>query len=128
MRIHQFNVSPSLPERLEPLRDLAHNLYFSWNPQVVDLFIRLDRELWEKTGHNPVRLIGNVSQKRLAEAADDDGYVATLESVYSTFRHNLRTAMPKRGIMPRFIQGIVNELREIEQSKGRTEEKGQGGY
>jgi glycogen phosphorylase len=77
--IRTFNVSPSLPASLEPLRKLAYNLYWDWNTEIKELFKRLDRELWETTRHNPVALLSRVSQARLQEAASDDGFLAHME-------------------------------------------------
>jgi starch phosphorylase len=91
MKIHTFQVHASLPPRLEKLQELAFNLYFSWNPQVVELFTRLDQNLWDETRHNPVQLLGRVSQKRLEDAANDDGYVATLEEVHREFRQSIES-------------------------------------
>lgn len=91
MKIHTFQVEPALPERIEKLRELAYNLYFSWSPDVVELFNRLDPELWESTRHNPVMLIGRVSQERLEAAARDDGYVATLDEVHRAFSQSIGT-------------------------------------
>lgn len=77
--IRKFNVSPSLPERLEPLRKLAYNLYWDWNWEIKDLFRRLDPELWESSRHNPVLLLGTISQTRLHEVAEDEGFLAQME-------------------------------------------------
>ena len=52
-----FQVVPSLPPRIAPLRELAYNLWWAWNLDAVDLFIRLDRDLWDQTFHNPVRML-----------------------------------------------------------------------
>ena len=79
-----FTVVPSLPEALAPLRELAYNLWWSWNLDAVDLFRRLDRDLWEKAGHNPVLILGSISQERLEEAAVDDGFLAHMRRVYQT--------------------------------------------
>ncbi len=86
MMIHTFEVSPSLPARLEKLRDLAQNLYFSWTPSAITLFTRLDPDLWEQVQHNPVAFLGRVSQKRLEEAEKDEGYLATLDRSHEEFR------------------------------------------
>ena len=80
-----FTVVPSLPPSLNPLRDLAHNLYWSWHLDVVDLFRRLDRDLWEETGHNPLLMLGELSQERLDEAASDDGFVAQMKRVFQAY-------------------------------------------
>lgn len=83
--IRSFVIVPSLPEVLEPLRQLAYNLWWTWNPPATDLFRRLDVDLWRRTGHNPVALLWQVSQARLEQAARDDGYVAQLCRVMDSF-------------------------------------------
>ena len=72
---HSYRVTPSLPARLERLRDLANNLWWSWNHEAIELFRRLDRDLWEASGHNPVLMLGTIRQERLRQAAEDDGFV-----------------------------------------------------
>jgi starch phosphorylase len=77
--IRTFNVSPSLPSKLEPLRKLAFNLHWDWNVETKELFRRLDRDLWESSRHNPVLMLGNISQARLQEVAEDDGFLAHMD-------------------------------------------------
>ncbi|MFM7449021.1 MAG: alpha-glucan family phosphorylase [Leptolyngbyaceae cyanobacterium] len=77
--IRTFNVAPSLPPRLEPLRKLAYNLYWDWNSETNELFRRLDMERWESSCHNPVLMLGSLSQKRLQEVAEDEGFLAQMD-------------------------------------------------
>src|SRR5436190_553312 len=56
--IRTFQVFPDVPASLQPLLEMAHNLWWVWNPEAVDLFRRLDRDLWETVYHNPVKLLG----------------------------------------------------------------------
>lgn len=77
--IRTFNVTPSLPPRLEPLRKLAYNLHWDWNTETKDLFRRLDTDLWESSRHNPVLMLGNISQQRLLEVAEDEGFLAQMD-------------------------------------------------
>jgi starch phosphorylase len=79
--IHTFTVVPSLPPMLEPLRKIAYNLRWSWDHETIELFRRLDSDLWESSGHNPVRMLGSVSQKRLEAVARNDSFVAHLDRV-----------------------------------------------
>lgn len=79
--IGRFNVVPSLPEKLEPLREIVYNLYWSWNPDAIDLFRRLDRKLWDETHHNPVLMLGKISQNRLNEVAADDSFISHMNRV-----------------------------------------------
>src|SRR5437870_4628856 len=82
----RFSVIPRLPERLEPLRKLAFNLWYSWEPDAVALFRTLDPELWEVCYHNPVKLLQRVRQSRLHEVIKDDGFMRKLDTVYKRFQ------------------------------------------
>ncbi len=72
--IRRFTVRPVLPDALAALGDLAGNLRWSWHPETQDVFEEVDAELWESTGHDPVRLIGEVGRGRLDELAADEGF------------------------------------------------------
>ena len=68
--IEIFNVIPSLPEKVEGLRAIAYNLRWAWSHDSIELFRRLDGELWELTGHNPVLMLGTIHQDRLTEGRE----------------------------------------------------------
>jgi starch phosphorylase len=77
--VHVFNVIPALPAPLEGLRQLAHNLRWAWHHQTIELFRRLDSDLWESTGHNPVLMLGAIDQAQLEAAAKDESFLAQLD-------------------------------------------------
>jgi len=87
--IRTFQVFPDLPPELEPLLDLARNLWWVWNPDAVELFRRLDRKLWEDVYHNPVKMLGSIAQSKLQQAAKDDGFRAHLNRVSAAFKKHL---------------------------------------
>ncbi|MBE0608349.1 MAG: alpha-glucan family phosphorylase, partial [Dehalococcoidia bacterium] len=78
-------VEPALPPALEPLRRLSENLFWTWNTDAVALFERIDRDAWQETGHNPVRLLQGVSALQWEALADDDGFRRHLERVADAF-------------------------------------------
>ncbi len=80
---------PTFPKLLAPLLALAHNMWWVWQPDAVELFRRLDRKLWESVHHNPVKLLGTIDQSRLASASQDDGYMAHMKRVYDAFRQHV---------------------------------------
>jgi starch phosphorylase len=82
-------VQPSLPPELEPLRGLAMNLRWGWHPATRELFRRLDADLWEATGHNPVDMLGRISRQRLAAAVADEGFRSHLEGVEKSLQRYL---------------------------------------
>ncbi len=81
--IRPFRVIPSLPDALQPLLDIARNLWWTWHPEAIGLFVRLDPELWHLHGHNPVKMLGHVSQDRLEQAARDESFLHEIYRVYS---------------------------------------------
>jgi starch phosphorylase len=76
--LRRFTVRAHLPESLAPLQTLATNLRWSWHPPTQDLFAGLDHEAWERSGHDPVRLLGEIPSARLAELAADAETVVTV--------------------------------------------------
>ena len=64
---HTYNVIPTLPAALEPLREMVFNLWWTWEPSARRLFRHLDPELWNRTNHNPVRMLQLSRQARLVE-------------------------------------------------------------
>ena len=70
----RLTVLPDLPGQIDRLSELARNLQWSWKPQTQELFSRLDPELWEACGRNPVLLLQRIDQERLEAAATDPHY------------------------------------------------------
>lgn len=87
MHVKPFYVAPILPKELSALKDIAMNLWYSWNWEAVRLFIMIDRDLWEESYQNPVAMLGRVSQARLKELALDDGFVANVERVHLNMKN-----------------------------------------
>ncbi|NNG47416.1 MAG: alpha-glucan family phosphorylase [Deltaproteobacteria bacterium] len=90
MKIREFHVHPNLPPELLPLQEIAMNLWYSWNWEAVQLFIRLSPDLWEKSYQNPVLMLGSLSQDELEEAARDDSFVANVKRVHQNLADYLK--------------------------------------
>lgn len=78
-KVRNFTVLPALPEPLKDLETIARNLFWSWNAEFVELFERIDNNLWSASGHNPVKLLSTVSQQRLEELAQNKGFLCQLQ-------------------------------------------------
>ncbi len=77
--IRRFTVRPVLPPALHALGELAGNLRWSWHPATQDLFASVDPELWEASGHDPVKLLGMVPAARFEELSSDAAFLERLE-------------------------------------------------
>ncbi len=96
--LNEFLVRPALPRELARMSELAYNLLWSWDPTVRSLFRRLDPKLWTKSGHNPVLMLGDVSQERLNEAARDPRFLALYRRACERF-DSYRRHRPEDGGM-----------------------------
>ena len=90
--VRTFNVIPRLPAELERLRDLAGNLRWAWDSETVELFRRLDHNLWESSGHNPVRMLGNLDQHLLEAAAADESFMGNYKKVLASFDEYMKNS------------------------------------
>ena len=82
-------VQSDVPEKLSNLKDLANNLWWSWNFEVESLFNSMDPSLWEQVHHNPKLLLEKIDYKRLLVLEDDDNFVADLKKIYALFRSHI---------------------------------------
>src|SRR5213594_3563460 len=84
-----YSVIPTLPAALEPLREMTFNLWWTWEPSARRLFRHLDPDLWNRTNHNPVRMLQLSRQARLEELAQDKSFLRELKEVHDAFRNYL---------------------------------------
>ena len=70
-----------LPAALQSLGELARNLRWCWHPETQDLFRAVDPELWAVSGHDPVRLLADVSVERLEQLSADKRFTKNLARV-----------------------------------------------
>lgn len=82
-------VQSDVPSKLSTLKDLANNLWWSWNTIAEQLFKRMDPSLWDEVKHNPKLLLEKIDYKRLLVLEDDEEFVADLKHVYDKFREHL---------------------------------------
>lgn len=96
--LHVYTVVPKLPEKLLPLKALASNLYFSWQHEIEDFFAQMDRELWEKSEHNPVWFLNHLPQGTLEELAEDEFFLERLSTITAGFSKYMGKSSPLTGL------------------------------
>ena len=62
----------------ERIRDLALNLWWTWQPDVIELFRDLDPHLWRATHHNPIAVLQQLSDDDLRQRVIDHSLEARL--------------------------------------------------
>ena len=82
---NKITVKPQLPKSINRLDEIANNLWWSWNSDYLRLLKKMDRDLWETVGKNPIKFLRRVSQERLEKAANDSSFVKEYEKVLRNY-------------------------------------------
>jgi starch phosphorylase len=78
-----------IPEALHPLREIAFNFWWTWNPDAFALLGRVDPDAWERTRHNPVKTLMEADAGKLAAAAADAQFVAEAGAIVARMRSEI---------------------------------------
>ena len=84
---NRITVNPQLPKRIEKLSTISNNLWWSWNTEFLRLFRKIDQDLWEKCGKNPVKFLKEVSQERLELASKDVQFLKEYDKNVENFEN-----------------------------------------
>lgn len=90
-KINKFKVVPYLPEALKPLIKISNNMWWVWNFEAIELFRRIDVDLWRESEHNPIKLFGLVSQTALDELAESESFIAHMKKVENDLDFHMKS-------------------------------------
>ena len=107
-------VKSKLPERISALRELSHNLWWTWNYQATELFESIDNEIWVSCGKDPIKLLERVSYDYLLELSEKADFVEELDKVYAMFREYMdRPAKTDPSIAYFSMEYGINDILKI---------------
>ncbi len=92
MKLELFTVSPLIPQRIRFVETLSRNLWWNWHSDAIDLFKRINPDLWEEYEHNPIMLLNYTSQARFNELAESESFCAHLDEVKEKFDDYMKNA------------------------------------
>jgi starch phosphorylase len=79
-----------LPKEADRLRDLAYNLWWTWNPQARRMFSHIQPGLWAMY-RNPVELLINIDPHHWETLLEDDVFLTMYQSVLREFDTYMRS-------------------------------------
>lgn len=85
-----FTAVAPLPKELEGLYEIAHNLWWSWDPDARRLFSMLDARLWQEVSHNPVLFLSRISNEVLQQKMVDDFFLELYGKVLERFTNYVK--------------------------------------
>ncbi|MEX1055967.1 MAG: alpha-glucan family phosphorylase, partial [Rhodothermales bacterium] len=71
----------------EKLEALARNLWWSWNPEVLDLYRRLDQNTFSLSKNNPVAVLKNLGQVEIS----DSSLIRDIDTAYAALQGYLHS-------------------------------------
>jgi glycogen phosphorylase len=71
---------------IEDLKEVAHNLWWSWNPEAQDIFHELSPFFWDDTNHNAVEVMNWVSGQELSGRLADPAYFRKVQAICKNFQ------------------------------------------
>ena len=81
----------NLPYRLKRLADLAHNLWWVWNPEAARLFKDIDALGWDNCNHNPIVFLRTVDQAALQNLTQDRYFLDRYDRIVREFDYYMKT-------------------------------------
>jgi len=81
-------IPPSFVERLQTL---ARNLWWTWNPQAQQIFHDLSPLIWERSSHNAVEVLREVSHTELVARLHDSEFQNRVRRVLEDFESYMET-------------------------------------
>ncbi|MBL8094446.1 MAG: DUF3417 domain-containing protein, partial [Anaerolineales bacterium] len=82
--------SVNLPKRIARLADLVYNLWWTWNPDVTEIFEAIDRQLWSEVAHNPIKFLRRVKRQDLNGALQSPPFLEMFDRVIASFDTYMR--------------------------------------
>ncbi len=90
-RMHALQYECELPTRIQELRKLAYNFWWSWHADAQLLFKQIDPDLWKKCDLNPVYFLNLVSAVALERASVNDAYLNLYDRIIKEFKEYINT-------------------------------------
>lgn len=72
------------------LKEIASNVYWSWNKDAVELFNEINPDFWNWTGHNPVKFLNEINQNYLNSAIERKNLGGKILTIYKDFQTYLK--------------------------------------
>ncbi len=95
-RWKKLSIEVNVPDALKALPGLAKNIWWSWNYEAIDLFERIDPELWRSCNKNPVILMENLNMEHYERLQQDEGFMQAYKSVVKKFNDYMEAGSNKQ--------------------------------
>lgn len=74
----------------QKLLDLAYNFWWTWHPEALEIWRRIDPVLWRDTRHSPIDFIERLDKDQMQRISKDSSLHITLNRIISTLNQYMR--------------------------------------
>ncbi len=92
----KLSIEIKLPEALKALPELARNIWWTWNYEAIELFERIDPELWKSCNKNPILLMENLNMEHFERLQQDEDFMKAYDHVVQKFHDYMEEGKNKR--------------------------------
>jgi len=96
IKLKRVFIEYKLPEELQPLHEIANNLWWSWSKNATELFRSINPQKWVSYGYNPIRVLDKLSVERTEELSADKAFMKRLREVSKEYEAYM-SVKPKKG-------------------------------
>lgn len=82
----EMTIKSQVPAKLEILKEMSLNIYWSWTNGITSLYKDIDYDLWRATGGNPVLMLQKLSYDKLEALTEDKTIMHRVNALYDEFR------------------------------------------
>ncbi len=84
-------MAPKQKTAHQKLTELAKNLWWSWQPEVTDIFRSIDPNRWSALAHNPVQLLEEYPPEKLEERVRELVFHSRINRAYRRWREYMES-------------------------------------
>jgi starch phosphorylase len=88
----------------QKMLELAHNLWWTWHPEALEVWRGIDPELWRRCRHSPISFIKNLNKKRIESLCSDLELCIKINKIFSDLERYLKTTPVCGGLHVRPLQ------------------------
>ena len=92
IRKGKITVESYMPEELKGLKELAYNIWWTYNSEYIDLLSYIDPDLVKRCSSNPFVFFEKVSIKRLHELINNSGFMEKYAGVINHFEEYMKSS------------------------------------
>ncbi len=88
---HEAMVKSYVPDSYARLKQLAQNLWWTWNYSAIELWKSIDEQLWRASRYNPIVMLNSIGYDRFSDLEKNESFKKHYHDVLTQFDAYMQT-------------------------------------